>query len=127
MLVWVLLGLFALLPLLTADPQFHLSRLLRLMVGIAPFSAILGFVTPMLVDRWSGGDPDRAAHAYAVNVLGCILGPLLSGFLLLPLIGERWVLLLFALPWLLVGASTFLTGNRETKTTWRPVPTLVFG
>jgi hypothetical protein len=81
----------------------------------------------MLVDRWSGGDPDRAAHAYAANVLGCILGPLLAGFLLLPLLSERWVLLLFAIPWVFVGASTFLTGNREARNAWLPVPTLVFG
>src|SRR5207249_11553840 len=49
MLVWVLLGLFALLPLLTADPQFQLYRILRLMVVIVHFSDILSFVTPLLV------------------------------------------------------------------------------
>ena len=101
-LIWVLLGLFALLPLLAANPGIHISRLLRLMVGIAPFSGVLGFLTPLLVDRWSGGDPAKAGKAYAVNVLGCILGPLLSGFLLLPLISERWVLFVFSLPWLLM-------------------------
>ncbi len=84
-LLWALIGLFALLPLLAVDPRSHLSSLLRLILGIVPFSAALGFVTPMLVDRWSGGDPDRAGSAYAVNVVGCILGPLVSGFLLLPL------------------------------------------
>ena len=102
-LIWVLLGLFALLPLVAANPGIHLSRLLRLIVGIAPFSGVLGFVTPLLVDRWSGGDPGKAGKAYAVNVLGCILGPLASGFLLLPLISERWVLFVFSLPWLLMG------------------------
>ena len=101
-LIWVLLGLFALLPLLAANPGIHLSRLLRLIVGIAPFSGVLGFLTPLLVDRWSGGDPGKAGKAYAVNVLGCILGPLLSGFLLLPLMSERWVLFVFSLPWLLM-------------------------
>ena len=101
-LIWVLLGLFALLPLLAANPGIHISHLLRLIVGIAPFSGVLGFLTPLLVDRWSGGDPARAGKAYAVNVLGCILGPLLSGFLLLPLMSERWVLFVFSLPWLLM-------------------------
>ena len=101
-LIWVLLGLFALLPLLAANPGIHISRLLRLIVGIAPFSGVLGFLTPLLVDRWSGGDPAKAGKAYAVNVLGCIMGPLLSGFLLLPLISERWVLFVFSLPWLLM-------------------------
>ncbi len=101
-LIWVLLGLFGLLPLIAANPGVNLPGLYRL-AGIAPFSGILGFLTPLLVDRWSGGDPVKAGKAYAVNVVGCILGPLLSGFLLLPLISERWVLFLFSLPWLLIG------------------------
>ena len=87
---------------------------MRLALGIAPFSGVLGFVTPLLVDRWSGGDPGRAGKAYAVNILGCILGPLLSGFLLLPLISERWVLFVFSLPWLLIGVrpNWFSEGTR---------------
>ena len=103
--IWVLVGLFVVLPALTASPEIHLSKLLRLVLGVAPFSAMLGFLTPMLVDRWSSGDPDRAGSAYAVNIIGCIAGPLLSGFLLLPWISERWVLFLFAVPWLLLGIS----------------------
>jgi predicted membrane-bound spermidine synthase len=96
-------------------------------LGISGFSAAAGFLTPMLVDRWSRGDPDRAAHAYAANILGCILGPLLAGFLLLPWIGERWALLVFAIPWLFVGASTLLTGKRENRPTWLSVPALICG
>jgi spermidine synthase len=106
-LLWGVLGFVSLLPVLTASPFFHVpnfhSSLLRLVFGIGPFSAILGFVTPMLVDRWSGGDPDQAGKAYAVNVAGCILGPLVAGFVLLPLMSERWVLFAFALPWLMIG------------------------
>ena len=97
---WALLGLFALLPVLTADPYIPVGKVLRLLIGIAPFSGVLGFVTPQLVDRWSQGDPDRAGSAYAINVVGCILGPLLAGFVLLPLMSERWVLLVLAVPWL---------------------------
>lgn len=102
-LIWACLGGVALLPLVTADPRVEMATTLRLALGIAPFSGILGFLTPMLVDRWSGGDPNRAGNAYAVNVLGCILGPLLAGFVLLPLMSEHWVLASLALPWLLVG------------------------
>jgi spermidine synthase len=104
-LVWLGLGFCAFLPLAAADPQFRIFTALRPIIGIAPFSAILGFITPMLVDQWSDGDPDRAGSAYAMNVLGCILGPLLSGFLLLPLMSERWVICLFAVPWLAVGLN----------------------
>lgn len=102
-LVWLALGFCAFLPLAAADPQFRIYTFLRPVLGIAPFSAVLGFITPMLVDRWSDGDPDRAGSAYAINVVGCILGPLLSGFVLLPLTSERWVICLFAAPWLVVG------------------------
>ena len=116
-LIWVLLGLFALLPLLAANPGIHVSRLLRLIVGIAPFSGVLGFLTPLLVDRWSGGDPGKAGKAYAVNILGCILGPLLSGFLLLPLISERWVLFVFSLPWLLMAVRP--AGPSEKRFDWQ--------
>lgn len=100
--VWATLAACVVLAAMTANPQIHLSRALRLIFGIAPLCGMMGFVTPMLVDRWSGGDPERAGSAYAVNVLGCIVGPLLSGFLLLPHIAERWVLLVFSLPWLML-------------------------
>jgi spermidine synthase len=73
--------------------------LARVFLGIVPFAGMMGFLTPMLVDRWSGGDPDRAGRAYAANVAGCIIGPLLCGFVLLPLVGEHWSVLLLALPW----------------------------
>jgi spermidine synthase len=109
--IWMLLGVVALLPMLTTSPKIRLWDAVRLVVGIAPFSAILGFATPMLVDRWSSGDPDEAGKAYAVNVIGCILGPLLAGFLLLPWLSERWVLFVLALPWLAVGAHRLLSSE----------------
>ena len=110
-LLWVVLGLAVLLPLFAADPSWTMRPVLRLALGIAPFTGLLGFLTPMLVDRWSGGDPGRAGAAYAVNVVGCILGPLVSGFVLLPLMNERWVTLLFALPWFAVGMLPLLSGG----------------
>ena len=102
----ILAGCFALLPLLAADPRIpmgHQLPFVRVAGGIGWFCAVLGFLTPMLVDRWSGGDPDRAGRAYAVNALGCIAGPLLSGFIFLPAAGERWSLVLLALPFLAFG------------------------
>ena len=82
--VLIAAGLLSLLPLVTADPRLPLdesvlAHAIRIL-GIGPFCAVAGFLTPLLVDRWSGGDPDRAGMAYAVNVVGCILGPLIAGF-----------------------------------------------
>lgn len=98
-LAWISLALLGMLPLLTADARIPLHMVARVFLGVMPFAGMMGFLTPMLVDRWSGGDPDRAGRAYAVNVVGCILGPLVCGFLLLPLVGEHWSVLLLALPW----------------------------
>ena len=99
-----LTALATVLPLLVCDPRLRIINLLRV-VGILPFSLIMGFVTPMVLDRISGGDPDRAGTGYAINITGCVFGPLVSGFLLLPLLGERFTLLAFALPWI---ACSFL-------------------
>jgi predicted membrane-bound spermidine synthase len=101
-IVWFALWLVALFPLFTADPEIGLSNFVRVL-AIVPFSGLMGFVTPMLVDRWSEGDPDRAGGGYAVNITGCILGPLLAGFVLLPFVGEHRAVQVLAAPWLLVG------------------------
>ena len=98
-LVWISLAFFGILPLLTADSRLPIHLAVRVFVGVMPFAGAIGFLTPSLVDRWSAGDPDRAGLAYAVNVVGCIGGPLLAGFLLLPWAGEHVSLLLLVLPW----------------------------
>ena len=105
-LTWISLALLGMLPLLTADSRVPLHLVARVFLGVMPFAGMIGFLTPMLVDRWSGGDPDRAGRAYAVNVVGCIVGPLICGFLLLPLVGERWSVLLLALPWFAMALPT---------------------
>jgi predicted membrane-bound spermidine synthase len=104
-LTWISLALLGVLPLFTADTRVPLHLVARVFVGVMPFAGMTGFLTPMLMDRWSGGDPDRAGHAYAINVAGCILGPLVCGFLLLPLLGEHWSVLLLALPWFAMAFS----------------------
>lgn len=122
-MAWIPFGLAAILPLLSADPRLPIPESLylatslvngglRTAIGIVPFSALAGFLTPMLVDRWSGGIPDRAGHAYAVNVLGSILGPLVAGFWIVPIAGERWGLLLIALPLFYLG---FQSSTQERK------------
>jgi len=109
---WIVSWPLAALALPAADPFLapgsilHVSpagRALRVVFGLGPFCALLGFLTPSLVDRWSGGDPERAGTAYAVNVLGCVLGPLAAGFCLLPFMPERLAVAVMALP--LLGAG----------------------
>jgi spermidine synthase len=106
--LWMALALATMLPAIAVDPRLGVPRFagpevvpLRAIAvvacAVAPLSAVLGFVTPWLVDRWSGGAARRAGAAWAINGLGCILGPLAGGFLLLPWAGERPALFLLAL------------------------------
>jgi spermidine synthase len=113
---WTRLALFAVIPLATADPLFAL-RIGGVELGGLHLSAIVlfcgyaGFLTPLLVDSWSLGDPDRAGKAYAVNVLGSILGPLVAGFWLLPWLGERWSLVALSIP--LFGLAVLITFRKS--------------
>jgi predicted membrane-bound spermidine synthase len=68
------------------------------LLSIVPFCAALGFLTPGLIDRFGRGDATLAGRFYAWNILGAILGPLVAGYLLLPLFGIRWAMILLALP-----------------------------
>lgn len=116
---WSSLALFAVIPVLAADPLMPI-RLGPIELGglrlsaIVFYCALAGFLTPLLVDSWSGGDPDRAGSAYAVNVLGSIVGPLIAGFVLLPHLGERWASLVLALPLFAIAAITASSQHSST-------------
>ena len=114
---WFSTGSFALLSLVGADPrlgitdvpEIHGISLARVVIGFAPFCAAVGFLTPALVDRYSSGNPRRAGSAYALNVFGCIVGPLIASFVLLPWLGERRTLLLLSMAMLAVGVFATVT------------------
>jgi spermidine synthase len=113
---WIAAGLAGLLPLVATDPRIPLPIIdpstpqpadlfiggMRVVLGLTLFCGVVGFITPMLVDRFSSGDPEKAGRAYAVNVLGCILGPLVACFGLLPAIGERGAIAVLSLALLLL-------------------------
>jgi spermidine synthase len=112
-LLWAVLGLAGLAPMISADPRLHISATLRVLLGIIVFTGLLGFITPLLVDRASEGDPDLAGKAYAMNVVGCILGPLVAGFVLLPIMSERGSLFLLSFVWFVVGVAFYHTTERS--------------
>ncbi|MCK5944426.1 MAG: fused MFS/spermidine synthase [Planctomycetes bacterium] len=91
-----MLFLASLLPLVCNDPRWHESSVVVLL-SLVPISLLLGYLTPQLVDEHARGEPGAAGRAYAINVIGCILGPLFSGYVLLPLVGVKWALLSMAL------------------------------
>jgi predicted membrane-bound spermidine synthase len=119
---WFATGTFAVLALIGADPRLAETAkpevswmsVTRVIIGIAPFCAAVGFLTPALVDRWSVGDARRAGSAYALNVVGCIIGPLLASFLLLPALGERRTLLVLGGIFLAVGLLVIIVRSARS-------------
>ena len=95
------------LPIVIVDPRLvkmswqydrdAISAVFTLL-SICPFCAALGYLTPGLVDTYSKGHPTRAGSAYAINVAGCILGPLFASYILLPSISERYSLIILGVP-----------------------------
>ena len=114
-LIWTLLGFAGLLPLVSSDIGIHLPAVLRVLLGIGPLALAAGFATPMLVDRDSAGDPEIAGSAYAINVLGCVVGPLIAGYLLLPIMSERLALVTFSAPWFAIGIFSNLQAARTER------------
>jgi spermidine synthase len=99
----------AFLPVTAGDPRLvkmdwtfgmHPLSILYTLATICPFCAALGYLTPRLIDDYAGNDPKRAGGAYAINVAGCILGPLFASYILLPYMREKFALVFLALPFL---------------------------
>jgi spermidine synthase len=106
-------------PLLICDPRLPIIYRLRVL-SLLPFAFLAGWITPMVLDRVAQGDPDRAGRGYAINIAGCVLGPLVSGFLLLPWLGERYTLLACALPWMVLSFRKAGAIVPDSKPVWKP-------
>jgi len=109
---------FAFLPIFLGDPRMHflcdaaawtiiaktvsmqtISKIVNVILvlsSIMPLCFTLGYLTPKLIEEYSHDDPYLAGKAYALNVLGCIFGPLLAAYLILPSIGAKDSLTLLA-------------------------------
>ena len=111
-----LLAVFVFLPVIVNDPRlvkmsggwmFHWPSALVILAAICPFCFVLGYLTPSLIDSYAAGDPNQAGRSYAVNVVGCILGPLFASYVLLPIMSEKMASLLLSLPCVAAGALFF--------------------
>ena len=114
--VVVAMAVAAFLPIVAVDPniipaQFmpfygmyaqKLAPILVVLAGICPLCAMLGYLTPSLIDQYAAGQPAAAGKAYSVNVVGCILGPIFASYVLLPHLSERVALILLGLPLLVL-------------------------
>ncbi len=99
LLAW--LAISGLFPVVLSDPRCN-KYVLGILFTIVPFCALLGYLTPKLVDDVSRGNPEKAGKAYAVNVIGCILGPLFASYLFLPWLGVKLSLAFLTLPFLIL-------------------------
>jgi spermidine synthase len=102
------LAVSALLPVAVNDPALMVQHVnsatidptsaAMLLASISPMCAALGYLTPWLIDEYGAGDPRRAGAAYAINVVGCIVGPLFACYLLQPHVSGRYALIWTAVP-----------------------------
>lgn len=113
----------AFLPIVANDPRFvqmdnsiDFLSVVVLLGSICPLCAVLGYLTPKLVDEYAAGNPASAGRAYAINVLGCILGPLFASYVLLPSVSERHALGLLALPFVIFFAPCFRSLSARHRT-----------
>ncbi|OGL73636.1 hypothetical protein A3C96_03110 [Candidatus Uhrbacteria bacterium RIFCSPHIGHO2_02_FULL_60_10] len=97
LLVWLVL--ISVGQIVLNDPWLG-SGLFRMVVTIFGFAYILGYLTPKQIDGLSGGDSAVVGRSYAVNILGCIVGPLLTSYLLIPLVGTKITVLALSLPYI---------------------------
>ncbi|MFH1147188.1 MAG: hypothetical protein V1736_05710, partial [Pseudomonadota bacterium] len=88
-------------PLVMNDPRLEVG-IPTALFSIFPLSCALGYLTPQLIDRYSLGEPVGAGRAYALNMLGCIVGPLFSSYVLLPFFGVKLSLIILSIPFLLL-------------------------
>jgi len=128
-----LLATFVFLPVVLNDPRLYSMNLrnmdprinplnlhvLPVLVSIFPFCVVLGYLTPKLIDESSRGNPRSAGSAYALNIIGCILGPLVASYVLLPWVGAKLAMVILAIPFLVLLIAYFrsLGGGRWVAAT----------
>jgi spermidine synthase len=82
------------------NPNFVESgvRAFVALFSIAPLCFFLGYLTPKLIDDTSAGLPEPAGSSYAINSIGCIVGPFVASYVLLPSLGARIAQLVLVAP-----------------------------
>ena len=121
-LVVAILAISAFLPVVFTDWRIPFLRRLPVL-SIFPICFLLGYLTPKLIDKYSGGDPEKAGKVYAINIAGCVLGPIFASYLLLPFFGSRISIIILSLPllWLFIRHW----GVLRSRPIWRVVLTPV--
>jgi spermidine synthase len=113
-------------PLLRATDQTFagliLAQAVTSVLAVLPIAAIFGFNFPavlVLLNDAANGKPGRATiigKAYAANTLGAIAGSLMTGFVLLPMLGGfRVIAATAAVNFLLALLLDWISGHRQVR------------
>lgn len=108
------LAIFSFLPIVLNDPRLIIS-IPVILISLFPFCAVLGYLTPKLIDEYASGQPREAGRAYAVNIAGCVAGPLAASYILLPLAGEKFSLILSGIPFFFFFMACYRTAILKKK------------
>jgi len=105
--------------------MFGLSgRLLAAVVVVLPITLCLGILFPTVsrcFTKSEGRVGESIGQLYAFNTIGCIVGSLICGFLLIPLLGTSATVLALAGVNVLLGLVLFLTDLRRLRRALAPV------
>ncbi|MCD6289551.1 MAG: fused MFS/spermidine synthase [Anaerolineae bacterium] len=131
------LFVFAKLPALSIEGIFGrysvaremLYELLLAFLTLFPATLLMGAVFPIVSSLYTHEQAEqvgmRMGTISALNTVGAILGSLLTGFLLIPLIGLRnAALILLTINALLGAGAMWLTGRVRPRWRWYPLPVL---
>ncbi|KJR43268.1 spermidine synthase with an [Candidatus Magnetoovum chiemensis] len=102
------------------DPRigvWNIAQQAVVFISIFPFCAILGYLTPSLIDRYAEGSPDTAGRAYSFNIAGCTLGPIFASYLFLPFLGVKMSMIAMALPY--TAYFMYKTPSLNIKKVWK--------
>lgn len=99
------------------DPSllFHPVTVFTALASITPCSYLFGYITPRVIDEYAGGGPKAAGAYYAVNTVGCILGPLAASYFLLPLAGSKHAIVMLSVPFLLFAIPYFKSLSKARR------------
>ena len=130
--VLLLFRQFEALTILLADAtpmsQLTLGMALAFTVSFIP-AVFMGILFPLGV-RIYAHDVDRigakAGNTFFSNTLGCVLGSLLTGFVLIPFVGMWNTTLLLINLSLLIAAAFLLRGRRPARAQWASLVVVAF-
>jgi spermidine synthase len=97
----------------TILPEYHAFSIVASLLTILPTALLMGVSFPIGLRLWTGAAGDhsspvvarRVGTFYSLNVTGSIVGSLAAGFVLLPLLGSRWSLVVVCVVMLASGLA----------------------